>query len=280
MTDEELRQIQLKELEILKIVIDICERHNITYYAAGGTLLGAVRHKGFIPWDDDVDIEIIRPDYDRFIKYASEELPDNLRLENYKLTPDKSKIPFLKILDSDTQLVLNYAAKPIYTNLFIDIFPFDGMPDGKFRLKFFKMRVLWLRMLRNYADMDGVHMHRKNRPFIERFLIRFGQITHIGKLLNYSKITDKTEKYMSKFDIRKSSNYFSVYGAYKFREIMPADYYGHGRKYQFENIEINGPEHGEKVLENLYGDFRKLPPVEERHIQHSMEIITLGKDET
>lgn len=275
MTDEELRTIQLKELEILKEIIAVCDRHNITYYAAGGTLLGCVRHQGFIPWDDDVDIEIIRPDYRKFIKYAKKELPSNLRLENYKLTPDKSRIPFLKVLDDSTELVLNYASKPVYTNLFIDIFPFDGMPKGGIREKLFKFRFMWLRLLRNYADIDNIHMHRKNRPFIEKFLIKFGQLTHIERFLDYQKITEKTEKFLQKNDFHKSSQYISAYGAYKFREIMPKTYYGNGRKYKFEDIYINGPAKGERVLKQLYGDYMKLPPENERHLQHKMEIIKL-----
>lgn len=273
MTDNELRTVQLKELEILKAVRDICDRHGLRYYIAGGTLLGAVRHKGFIPWDDDVDIEMVRPDYEKFIQYAKEELPDNLALENYKLTPDKSRIPFLKVTSQEVQLVMNYASKPIYTGLFIDIFPIDGMPDKGLRLKLYKMRVLWLRMLRNYADMDGIHMHRTNRPFIERFLIKFGQISHIGKILNYEKITDKTEKYVSGFKTDKSKVYFSPYSAYKFKQVNPVSDYGRGKKYLFEGEYFNGPEYGERILTKVYGDYSILPPPEERGLHHGTELV-------
>ncbi|MGN0371087.1 MAG: phosphorylcholine transferase LicD [Butyrivibrio sp.] len=275
MTDEELRTLQLKELGVLKEITSLCDRHGIKYFAAGGTLLGCIRHGGFIPWDDDVDLAMPRPDYEKFIKIAGEELPKHLRLENYKLTPDVSNIPFLKVLDDSTELVLNYAEKPIYTNMFIDIFPYDGVPDGKLRLKLYKARILWLRLWRNYADMDNIHMHRVNRPFIERFLIKFGKITHINKILNLHKITDKTEKYIKKFDFYKCRYVNSNYGAYKFREIMPAEYYASAVKRKFEDMELNCPVKGEEVLSNLYGDYMKLPPESERHLQHGMEIRRL-----
>lgn len=275
MTSEELRTIQLRELSILKCIIDICDRNNIKYYAAGGTMLGAARHQGFIPWDDDVDLAMMRKDYRKFIKIASKELPSELRLENYKLTPDKSKIPFLKVLDSETEVELNYASVPIRTNLFVDIFPYDGMPSGRVKEFLYKIRFLWLRLLRNYADFNNIHMYRPNRPLHERFLIKFGKLTKIWKLLDYYKLTDKSEKFAMKYSVDRNDRIISVYGAYKFREIMPKKYYGDGIKVPFEDIEINVPAEYKKVLSLLYGNYMELPPENQRHLHHNMKVIKL-----
>ena len=276
MNDEELKIIQKKELDILKEIIAVCERHNITYYAAGGTLLGTIRHQGFIPWDDDIDIEIIRPDYNKFIKYAKKELPSHLKLENWKLAPGKSKVPYLKVLDTTTEIMQNYASKPVYTNLYIDIFPFDGMPDpDSITGKLYKIKYLALRVFRNYADMDNIHMHRKNRPFIERALIKFGMLTRIDRMLDFDKIMRKSEAQLCKYNFHKSSYYISGYGNAKLREIMPSYYYGKGKKYKFEDIMINGPAKPERVLKQLYGDFMKMPPENERNLQHNTTVIKL-----
>ena len=81
------REVQLKGYEILKAVVDLCEKHNLTYFLSGGSLLGAIRHDGFIPWDNDIDIEMPVKDYRKFLRIAKDELPQNLFLQTYFTDP-------------------------------------------------------------------------------------------------------------------------------------------------------------------------------------------------
>ena len=105
-----LRELQLKELDILKQTIQIIENHDLSYFALGGTLLGAVRHKGFIPWDDDVDICMSRPDYEKFLEYAQKELPENLELGYFKTNPNHQKY-CARIIDKNTTVKRSDAYK-------------------------------------------------------------------------------------------------------------------------------------------------------------------------
>ncbi len=136
-----LRELQLKELDILKQTIKIIEDHNLSYFALGGTLLGAIRHKGFIPWDDDVDICMTRPDYEKFLEIAQKELPENLELGYFKTNPNHQKYA-TRIIDKNTQVLRNDSFKDYYVNIWIDIIPLDGIRDNKLKNKNHKFHLL------------------------------------------------------------------------------------------------------------------------------------------
>ena len=122
-----LKEIQKIEFEILKEFAQFCAKHNLKYYLAGGTLLGAIRHKGFIPWDDDIDVCMPRKDYMYFINNF-DEWNRKLKVKcNYKSNIDA---PFAKIVNLDTIIYSKYANNNIDTNICIDIFPVDGLPEN------------------------------------------------------------------------------------------------------------------------------------------------------
>ena len=119
----QLRQHQLRTLEILKIVDIICREHDINYWLSSGTLLGAVRHKGFIPWDDDVDIEMLRDDFKKFNEIIPQYLPENFKLQNHKT--DKCYYwPFSKVRDERYPIkeVCNTDIRYKYHGVYIDVF--------------------------------------------------------------------------------------------------------------------------------------------------------------
>ena len=122
----ELRKAQLKMVEILDAIDDICTKHNIKWWLCYGTLLGAVRHNGFIPWDDDCDIVMMREDYERFIEVAQKELPSNLHLQNRELEPTYNK-SITKIRMDGTKLVSieEKEDEPYHQGIFVDIFIWD-----------------------------------------------------------------------------------------------------------------------------------------------------------
>ena len=138
--DELLRKVQLTELEILKTVDKICRENNIKYSLCGGTLLGAVRHKGFIPWDDDIDIAMRRDDYNRFLSLWEQSHPDGYLLQNKSNTPNFSQT-FSKIRkDKTTFLQFKNEAGMYHTGIFIDIFPFDRITNNWIKKKLFYFR--------------------------------------------------------------------------------------------------------------------------------------------
>lgn len=130
------------EMELLEFLKGICQRHGIQYFAAYGTLLGAVRHHGFIPWDDDIDVGMLRPDYNRFLEVAGEEVREPYFLQN--MYSDRA-IQFSKIRDSRTTAV-EFPDWPIHQGIFIDIFPFDAAPDGSAEMErvYAVQKELWM----------------------------------------------------------------------------------------------------------------------------------------
>ena len=118
------------DMRIVKAVVEICEKYNLKYYMLGGTMLGAIRHKGFIPWDDDIDLGMPRSDYEEFLKVAQSEFEDNLKLVNYK-TDLNYQYYITRILDTETKVEEERIGNDNkYTHASIDIFPIDGTPNN------------------------------------------------------------------------------------------------------------------------------------------------------
>ena len=127
---ENIRILQQVDLEIVKEVVKICDAHNLKYYMLGGTMLGAIRHKGFIPWDDDIDLGMPRDDYEKFLEIAETELPETYKVVNYRNTPEYQYY-ITRILDTDTKVEEERIGNENrYTHASIDIFPIDGTPNN------------------------------------------------------------------------------------------------------------------------------------------------------
>ena len=141
-----LRDLQLCELEIVRDVVDICQRHGLQLYMIGGTFLGAVRHRGFIPWDDDVDLCFRRSDYEKFLELAPRELKEGYVLRHYEKDPSMPYYP-AQVVDPSFEILDVSAQIPKTRSAWIDLFPIDGMPDGAIPFFFHKYRLLYLRMM-------------------------------------------------------------------------------------------------------------------------------------
>lgn len=129
-TQETIKKIQETEFDILQKIEHICKEHDITYFAVGGSVLGAVRHQGFIPWDDDIDIAMPRKDYEKFLRYAAEELSEGYFLQTF-FTEKNSPFYFTKVRKDNTKFVECYLRDlDIHHGIFVDIFPFDNVPDN------------------------------------------------------------------------------------------------------------------------------------------------------
>lgn len=273
--DARLRKLQGVELGILKEVLAILARHGIPYFALGGTLLGAVRHHGFIPWDDDADIGIPRPGYERFLSVAQGELPSHMRLVYFRTQGrDAHPIYACQVRDLRTRLVQHIANKPYETNVWVDVFPLDGMPGNALLRRAHSLRLLYRRARIQFSLFDeNVHQGRAGRPWYERALIRLYQLTGIGSRSDPYEMMERMDRALTSCPYDRADHLVNFMGAWKLKELFPKGVYGRGRAYPFEDIMLWGPEDADFVLTQLYGDWRT--PVRDARAQrrhHSLEI--------
>jgi len=269
---DKLRELQLVELDILKETIRICNENNITYYMLGGTLLGAVRHKGFIPWDDDMDIGILRTEYERFLEIAPEQLRKGLCLQTYKTTDEYLHYP-AKVVNGQVKVVSKATKNAEILPAWIDIFPLDGMPNNLIFNKMHQFSLLSKRANLNFSSFDEVvNLNAYKRPLIERLLIWIGKHTKIGRSIDTKKQLDRIDKALKEYPPESSKYYVNFMGAYKFKEMFLKSYYGNGKVYDFEDIKLIGPENADAVLTQMYGNYMEFPPEDQRN-KHCTEVI-------
>lgn len=252
------------DMEIVKNVIDICEKNNLEYFMLGGTMLGAIRHKGFIPWDDDIDLGLPRKDYEKFLEIAPRQLANNLKIVNYKTDPNYHYY-ITRILDMDTKVIEERIEneEEKYTNASIDIFPLDGTPNNNILRKIYFFRVLYHRALMSLCYKDSIDKKRK-RSKKEKILLWVMMKLPIDKITTAYKQKEKIDKLLKKQDFYNSKYVGNIMGAYRTKEIVPKGFYGNGKTYQFEDIKMNGLELYDEYLKYTYGDYMKLPPEDKR----------------
>ena len=271
----ELRELQLKELEMLKEVLKITERHNIRCYMLGGTFLGAVRHKGFIPWDDDVDIGMPREDYEKFAEIAQSEFKSPFRLSSFKT--DENHIWFFNhVLNESVTLVRDDTIEATAVNLWIDVFPLDGMPSNPLVRCAHELRLLFLRLLLQYSKFKtGVNM-KKKRGLIDAILIKLGFV--VSKICHFDvkRRLQAIERALKKYEYDKSDYVVNFMGAYRFKEMFPRSYYEDSVLYDFEDIKLSAPRAHDEVLSQLYGDYMT-PPEQSERFSHSVKAVEVNE---
>lgn len=252
-----MTEVQSRILDILKVIINICEKQNIRYYAFGGTLLGAVRHKGFIPWDDDIDIAMPREDYDRFFQIAEQYLPPYYKTLTPLNTPMYEN-NFNKIVDVRTTCIHRKLIEypECDTGVYVDIMPYDGKPKDKlfyFKIKILKSLNYRLRMPQNTWGKQ----------------IRQGSVIKIltslmKKTLTYDYFYKKYLSYLHKCTFDNADKICHAYSKFARKLTIPKTIFNQSVKLQFEDILINCPVGWEEYLTIQYGNYMILPPLEER----------------
>lgn len=256
--EKELSEVQVLILDIFKYVQKYLDDEKIDYFVLGGTLLGAVRHKGFIPWDDDIDIGIPRGQYEKFLDNIETVLPDYCKVETYKNCPEHHYY-FSRIIDTRYSMKRTGSTKERNEYVWIDIFPLDGMPNNALIRKIHMFRILSVRAMYHMSCFDRVNLKRPNRPLSERIIIKFVEITGFGRNGDTRKKLDQLDKLFKKYPYEKSNYVANIMGQYKFKEMFPKKYYGKGALYPFEDIQIKGPIDYDAVLTQMYGDYMTPP---------------------
>ncbi len=267
-----LSPLQLKLLHMLKWFHNFCEQNHLRYYAIGGTMLGAMRHQGFIPWDDDVDVGMPTEDYLRFIELMKTNPSGGQYVaESPSNAGEDFWYPFTKLYDTSTTLIENTAAA-IKRGIFLDIFPLDGIGNTRrearknFHAIEFKTNLL-------NARTTGI---RQGRTLLKNWAVRVAQCIPAG-------ILDNKKLYVSLVQACQSRP-FSQYkfvgnlvGNAQQKEIFPREIFGTPTLYKFEDMQIYGIEKADPYLTQVYGDWRKFPPLEKQKTHHDFIEINWHK---
>ena len=259
-----LSEVQSIIWNIMNQILPIIEEGNYTYFMLGGTLLGAIRHKGFIPWDDDIDIGMPREDYERFINNVPSLLPDYLKLNTY-WDDSAHHYYFSRIVDTRHELKRTGSTVERNEDVWIDIFPLDGMPNNVIVRRIHMWKLLYARARYHIAYFDKVNLKRPNRPLSERMVIWFVLHTGIGTHSNARKWLDKIDSLMKKYSIEDTKWVCNFMGQYKFKEMFPKTWYGKGTAYPFEDKTMIGPDDYDKILTQQYGDYMTPPKNKNAH---------------
>ncbi len=275
-----IRDIQDEELKILLDFVRICEQNNLTYYISGGTFIGAVRHNGFIPWDDDIDVAMPRKDYNKFLELAQNQLESKFKLVHFNKCENVIHY-FAKIENSKYQLIDHTAAINRKVNLWIDIFPLDGLPKNSIARKIHSFRLMSLRALFKFSLFETiVYQSNTDRPWYERVLIEVGKRIKFEKILNPYNRMRALDRALSRYDFYTSKYIMNFMGSYKLKSVMDRELvYGEGAYYNFEGHLFHAPKDYDRYLTQIYGDYMKLPPLEKRN-QHQTTIVSLTNDDT
>lgn len=257
-----LEEIKTIEYDILSEVAAFCDGHEIRYYLACGTLLGAIRHGGFIPWDDDVDIAMPRPDYERFIReYTS----STYTLHDFRID-EAYPYPFAKVSDLRTCLI-EETEEPAKLGVYIDIFPIDGLPeDPKQRKEFFKT-LEWDRRLLSWKRIS----RRKKVGFVHKIIQVFSKLAL--KPVSVQRLVRRYDAHIQRFsyETARSVGHFATMAVWGSDE-KPKTIFESAVKHKFERGMFNVPGGYDAYLVIEYGDYMELPPKEQQVSKHSYSV--------
>ena len=261
MANYDITELHGRLTRILVAFDEVCRKHGLRYCICGGMMIGAVRHKGFIPWDDDLDVSMPRPDYDRFITHCKEWLPEPFEFvcaENDPLYP----LPFGKIQDASTTLI---ERRHLYYlgGCYIDVFPYDAYPDSAFKRRVQRLRYNYYKKVLYMVHRDP-YRHGHGPSSWLPLLVR--------RLYTMAEVQQKIRRVMTRYDY-EGSRYAASYTDSS-RRILPRAVLDTYAPYQFEGHTVQGIADYDCYLSRMYGDYMTIPPEKDRW-QHNFHYLDL-----
>lgn len=267
------KKIELKEhqqimLQIMKDFADFCDKHNLTYFLDAGTLLGAVRHKGFIPWDNDADVCMLRPEFDKFYNLLESNnfmLNDHLLLE----IPETTIYPFFKLGDTRTKLI-EYpdGVNPVECLIYIDIFVKDGIPNNQNKAKRVCQKseklALW-----HWFYKRTIPKWKAGKNLIKKMVASFFNDTVKNKNKAYLKQKAFIKKVGTKYPLN-DCQYITTLSNGEYYRRCKKEYFDDFINLEFEGISFKCPKGYDGWLKVLYGDNYMVPPPKEKQQVHNV----------
>lgn len=276
--DDRLKSLKKIELSILREFLRIVEKYQLRYFMLGGTLLGAVRHQGFIPWDDDIDLGMPRSDYELFLKYAENELKPPYEMHTALNEKGPYSYYYIRVVDTRVKLRRRLSEATVDIPAWIDIFPLDGVPSNKRQFRKWSTKCKVLHNLFEFSQFQyffkaGVTIpgrFQKSKTLFKQIFYRLG----FEKALDTKKIWYMLDKALKMYSYEESDRIINFCGHWGMKEMFEKKYYGKGKLYDFEGFQIYGPENYDAILTQMYGDYMTPPPAKARN-PHSIEIVEM-----
>ena len=272
LNQQKLKHLQECELIIAKEIKRICDNYGIKYFMVGGTLLGAIRHQGFILWDDDIDFGMERSEYEKFCKICKTDLKEEFVLQTWN-TDENYPFSFGKIRLRGTSVQESFAPRDEENNgIFVDIFPYDNVPDDeKARRRHAYAYFLYKRML---WTKKGYGKNIKKEGFIK--CIKYKVFNWAVSILSYNKIKDKFSKVLNQYNDNNTKK-LVFDGIYSYeKNSIERLWMSSVREYQFEDTMFMSFEDYDGYLRHMFNNYMQLPPEKDRH-NHDILDVDFGK---
>lgn len=268
-TESKLAFLQQLELEALTELKAYCDRHDIMFFLRGGSVMGAVKYSGFIPWDDDMDIAVPREGYDRLIALSEKEpFSERFTLESYHFNPDIHCYFPRVLLKEEYRKQYDLPKNNTMGLVLIDVLPLDGAPSGGIALKWYFFKVYAYRVLAALWTMDQketVNMHSRK----QNALLKVLRGLQIRRLYTQEGIYKRLDRLYRKYNWKKSKMAGTITGSLREKEIMPVSIWGNGVLHAFGAQEFFIPSEYDAYLKRLYGeDYMETLPSKEKRKSH------------
>lgn len=264
--------VKCAQLDLLVELKRICDENEINYFLVGGTLIGAIRHNGFIPWDDDIDVGMLREDYEQFITACKTQLNQEYGLYDWYIDA-ASPIPFLKLKIKGTHYREGLAENTnVNDEIFIDVFPFDNAPDSIILRNFQGVEIY---LLKKILLLRCGYTIEKNSGVAKKAAYKV--LNTVSKVRSIKKWKLTCDRIMKRYNSKLTTHVVNMCGVYSYKkEMKKRTILEKTILHNFEMYDMCIPAEYDQYLREVYGDYMQLPPESQREGRHQVTTIDLG----